>query len=86
VTRVPGRQAENLMALRNRTIYIGDNLKRLRGIDGETVDLIYLDPPSGAAARGLLSACGSLRFANTRRSAEDGIRRLHRGVRRPLPA
>ena len=33
------------MALRNRTIYIGDNLKRLRGIDGETVDLIYLDPP-----------------------------------------
>ena len=33
------------MPLRNRTIYIGDNLERLRGIDGETVDLIYLDPP-----------------------------------------
>ncbi len=33
------------MNLRNRTIYIGDNLKRLRGIDNESVDLIYLDPP-----------------------------------------
>ena len=33
------------MNLRNRTIYIGDNLKRLRGIDSESVDLIYLDPP-----------------------------------------
>lgn len=33
------------MNLHNRTIYIGDNLKRLRGIDSECVDLIYLDPP-----------------------------------------
>ncbi len=33
------------MNLRNRTIYIGDNLKRLRGIDSDSVDLIYLDPP-----------------------------------------
>ena len=33
------------MPPRNRTIYIGDNLPRLRGIDSETVDLIYLDPP-----------------------------------------
>ena len=33
------------MNLRNRTIYIGDNLPRLRGIDSESVDLIYLDPP-----------------------------------------
>ena len=33
------------MNLQNRTIYIGDNLKRLRGIDSECVDLIYLDPP-----------------------------------------
>ena len=33
------------MNLRNRTIYIGDNLKRLRGIDSASVDLIYLDPP-----------------------------------------
>ena len=33
------------MNLRNRTIYIGDNLRRLRGIDSDSVDLIYLDPP-----------------------------------------
>ncbi len=33
------------MNLRNRTIYIGDNLPRLKGIDSESVDLIYLDPP-----------------------------------------
>ena len=33
------------MNLRNRTIYIGDNLNRLRGIDSESIDLIYLDPP-----------------------------------------
>ena len=33
------------MNLRNRTIYIGDNLPRLQGIDSESVDLIYLDPP-----------------------------------------
>lgn len=33
------------MNLRNRTIYIGDNLRRLRGINSECVDLVYLDPP-----------------------------------------
>ena len=29
----------------NRTIFIGDNLDILRGIDSESIDLIYLDPP-----------------------------------------
>ena len=29
----------------NRTIFTADNLPVLRGIDSETVDLIYLDPP-----------------------------------------
>ena len=28
-----------------RQLYIGDNLAVMRGLDGETVDLIYLDPP-----------------------------------------
>ena len=28
-----------------RKLYIGDNLAVMRGMDGETVDLIYLDPP-----------------------------------------
>lgn len=29
----------------NRTIFTGDNLDILRGLDSESVDLIYLDPP-----------------------------------------
>ena len=29
----------------NRTIWTGDNLDIMRGMNGETVDLIYLDPP-----------------------------------------
>ena len=33
------------MNLENRTIYIGDNLPVLRGIDSDSVDLVYLDPP-----------------------------------------
>lgn len=30
---------------KNRTIFKGDNLKILRGIDTSTIDMIYLDPP-----------------------------------------
>ena len=33
------------MNVENRTIFEGDNLHILRGIDSETIDLIYLDPP-----------------------------------------
>ena len=33
------------MNLQNRTIFEGDNLHILRGIDPECIDLIYLDPP-----------------------------------------
>lgn len=33
------------MNVKNRTIFKGDNLYILRGLDTETVDLIYLDPP-----------------------------------------
>ena len=33
------------MNVSNRTIFEGDNLDILRGIDSETIDLIYLDPP-----------------------------------------
>ena len=29
----------------NRTIWTGDNLDILRGLNSECVDLIYLDPP-----------------------------------------
>ena len=31
--------------LENRTIFEGDNLYVLRGLDADTIDLIYLDPP-----------------------------------------
>ena len=31
--------------IKNRTIFEGDNLDILRGINSESVDLIYLDPP-----------------------------------------
>ena len=37
-----GKPARNFAA---RTIWTGDNLDILRGINSETVDLIYLDPP-----------------------------------------
>ena len=33
------------MNTQNRTIFEGDNLNILRGLDSETIDLIYLDPP-----------------------------------------
>lgn len=33
------------MNVNNRTLFIADNLPILRGIDSETIDLIYLDPP-----------------------------------------
>ena len=34
-----------IMNTQNRTIFEGDNLHILRGLDSETIDLIYLDPP-----------------------------------------
>ena len=33
------------MNVGNRTLFIADNLDIMRGIDSETIDLIYLDPP-----------------------------------------
>jgi len=33
------------MNVQNRTVFSHDNLPVLRGIDSESVDLIYLDPP-----------------------------------------
>ena len=33
------------MNVQNRTLFIADNLDIMRGIDSETIDLIYLDPP-----------------------------------------
>ena len=33
------------MNVGNKTIFEGANLHILRGLDSETIDLIYLDPP-----------------------------------------
>ena len=33
------------MNVKNRTLFFADNLDIMRGIDSETIDLIYLDPP-----------------------------------------
>jgi len=33
------------MNVKNRTLFIADNLDIMRGIDSNTIDLIYLDPP-----------------------------------------
>ena len=35
----------NTNRIKNRTIFTGDNLEIMRGMESETVDLIYLDPP-----------------------------------------
>ena len=35
----------NVCNVPSRTIFTGDNLDILRGINSECVDLIYLDPP-----------------------------------------
>ena len=35
----------------SRTLFIGDNLDILRGINSECIDLIYLDPPFNAGRR-----------------------------------
>ncbi len=38
------------MNIANKTIFIGDNLPILRGINSECIDLIYLDPPFNSNA------------------------------------
>ena len=35
----------NTNRIKNRTIFTGDNLEIMRGMESESVDLIYLDPP-----------------------------------------
>lgn len=35
---------------KNKTIWTGDNLEIMRGMNSESVDLIYLDPPFNSKA------------------------------------
>lgn len=39
-----------MMNVKNKTIFTGDNLPILRGINSESIDLIYLDPPFNSNA------------------------------------
>ena len=60
----------------NRTIYTGDNLPILRGLNSGSVDLVYLDPPfnSGkdwSAPIGSLDAMSH--FKDTWSKADIGI-------------
>ena len=41
----PNDVTGNKMKVENRTIFENDNLHVLRGLDTDTIDLIYLDPP-----------------------------------------
>lgn len=43
--KIPMLLTISVMNVKNRTLFIADNLPILRGIDSETIDLIYLDPP-----------------------------------------
>ena len=45
IRRNPTTETNNPMNVQNRTVFSNDNLPVLRGIDTESVDLIYLDPP-----------------------------------------
>ena len=33
------------MSVQSRTVFVGDNLPVLRGMEAESVDMIYADPP-----------------------------------------
>jgi len=72
---------------KNRTLWTGDNLDIMRGMNSDSVDLIYLDPPFnsnqdyaapiGSEAAG--AACDSMKGA---RPQEEFIARLKReGIR-----
>ena len=40
-----GKHRMNEMNIKNRTLFIADNLDIMRGINSDCIDLIYLDPP-----------------------------------------
>ena len=76
----------------NRTLWTGDNLNILRGMNSESVDLIYLDPPFNSnrdyeAPIGSKAAGGTTpdpQFTKQEAVADGGERRTLRGVDRRL--
>ncbi len=63
------------MNVQNRTIFSNDNLPVLRGIDTESVDLIYLDPPFNSN-RNYAAPIGSDAAGETLRDTEDDLQLL----------
>ena len=64
------------MNVENRTIFEGDNLHILRGLDSETIDLIYLDPRSRGgsdAPDNLQLLCAACNSTKGNRTQEDLI-------------
>ena len=53
------------MSERKRQIYTGDNLKIMRGMNSETVDLIYLDPPFNSGEDWASPIDKNLKFKDT---------------------
>ena len=52
----------------NRTIFIGDNLPVLRGMNTDSVDLIYMDPPFN---KGMVFKLGKNSFSDKWGAIED---------------
>ena len=68
------------MTIRNRTIFTGDNLHVLRGMESEAVDLIYLDPlfnsnANYAAPTGSMAAGAAFKDMWTADKVDDAARR-----------
>ena len=45
------------MNWKDKTIFIGDNLHIMRGMNSDSVDLIYLDPPFNSNRNCVASTC-----------------------------
>ena len=58
--------------VKNRTIFTGDNLDILRGINSNSIDLIYLDPPFNTAS--LLAECIELQAQSESRIQSESFK------------
>ena len=59
----------------NQTIWTGDNLPILRGMNSESVDLIYLDPPFNSKTKAAWRP--NPRGTTGHRTSTDGLEAKH---------
>ena len=76
------------MNWKDKTIFIGDNLHIMRGMNSDSVDLIYLDPPFNsnrnyAAPIGSQAAGAAFKDTWTLSDIDDTRARSREGHRRP---